>query len=432
MKSNEIMEILTDWNFWGEELDTGIERPELLKEMQRLLKINEILVVSGVRRSGKSTLVLQFCKSLIESGVRKEDILIVNLEDPRFKQLDLQLLNEIYETYLTQLNPSKEHYVVLDEVQVVKQWEKYARFLHENRKAHVIVTGSSSKLLSSEYATVLAGRHVDMQVYPLSFKEFLRFKGVDVKTNIEIISKRHQIKRLMQEYLKWGGFPKPTLLKKEKEKRDELYGYFRDIMMKDVAMRYKVEDIGKLEELAKYYLSNIASLQSFNNIKKFLGISLDSVERFSTYFSNAYLLFFVKKFSYSVKQQILNPRKVYCIDTGLRKVAGFVFMEDLGKLMENTVFVELMRKGKQVFYWKNKGEVDFVIKGDKKVEELIQVCYDVEDPKTKEREVNALLEAMKFFKLRTGIIVTWDYEDEERINGKKISYIPIWEWLLQP
>jgi len=432
MKSNEIMEILTDWNFWGEELDTGIERPELLKEMQRLLKINEILVVSGVRRSGKSTLVLQFCKSLIESGVRKEDILIVNLEDPRFKQLDLQLLNEIYETYLTQLNPSKGHYVVLDEVQVVKQWEKYARFLHENRKAHVIVTGSSSKLLSSEYATVLAGRHVDMQVYPLSFKEFLRFKGVDIKTNIEIISKRHQIKRLMQEYLKWGGFPKPTLLKKEKEKKDELYGYFRDIMTKDVAMRYKVEDIGKLEELAKYYLSNIASLQSFNNIKKFLDISLDSVERFSTYFSNAYLLFFVKKFSYSVKQQILNPRKVYCIDTGLRKVAGFVFMEDLGKLMENTVFVELMRKGKQVFYWKNKGEVDFVIKGDKKVEKLIQVCYDAEDPKTKEREVNALLEAMKFFKLRTGVIVTWDYEDEERINGKKISYIPIWKWLLQP
>jgi predicted AAA+ superfamily ATPase len=98
--------------------------------------------------------------------------------------------------------------------------------------------------------------------------------------------------------------------------------------------------------------------------------------------------------------------------------------------MENTVFVELMRKGKQVFYWKNKGEVDFVIKGDKKVEELIQVCYDVEDPKTKEREVKALLEAMKFFRLRTGIIVTWDYEDEERINGKKISYIPIWKWLL--
>jgi predicted AAA+ superfamily ATPase len=236
----------------------------------------------------------------------------------------------------------------------------------------------------------------------------------------------------MQEYLKWGGFPKPTLLKKEKDKKEELYGYFRDIMMKDVAMRYKVEYIEKLEELAKYYLSNIASLQSFNNIKKFLDISLDSVERFSTYFSNAYLLFFVKKFSYSVKQQILNPRKVYCIDTGLRKVAGFVFMEDLGKLMENTVFVELMRKGKQVFYWKNKGEVDFVIKGDKKVEKLIQVCYDVEDPKTKEREVKALLEAMKFFKLTTGIIVTWDYEDEERINGKKISYIPIWKWLIQP
>jgi len=430
MRSTEIMEILVDWNFWRRELDTGIERPELIKEMQRLSKINEIVVVSGARRSGKSTLILQFCKSLIQSEVRKENILIVNLEDPRFKNLDLQLLNEIYETYLTELNPNKEHYVVLDEVQVVDQWERYARFLHENKKIHVIVTGSSSKLLSSEYSTVLAGRHVDMQVYPLSFKEFLKFKGIDIRENMDVISKRHEIKRQMQEYIKWGGFPKPTLLKEEQEKREVLAGYFKDIITKDVAMRYKIKEIGKLEELARYYISNTASLQSFNKIKNILNISLDTVERFSKYFSDAYLLFFVKKFSFSEKEQILNPRKVYCIDTGLRNAAGFVFTEDAGKLMENVAFVELKRRGKEIFYWKNKGEVDFVIKEGMKIKELIQVCYDIENSETKKREINALLEAMERFKLKNGMVLTWDYDGEEKVKGKKIRYIPLWKWLL--
>jgi len=431
MKSSEIMEILLDWNFWKKEIDVGIERTYLINEIQRLSRIGEILVISGVRRSGKSTLILQFCKSLIQSGVAKENILIVNFEDPRFTSLDLTLLNKIYECYLTELNPKKEHYVVLDEVQVVSQWEKFARFLRENKKAHVIITGSSSKLLSSEYATVLAGRHVDMEVYPLSFKEFLRFNGIEIKGDLDIISRRHEIKRLIGEYLKWGGFPKPTLLKEERDKKELLANYFRDIITKDIAMRYKIKDIEKLEGLAKYYLSNIASLQSFNKIKNILNISIDTVERFSRYLSEAYLLFFVKKFSFSEKEQIANPKKVYCIDTGLRNAVGFTFMENLGKLMENAVFLELKKRGKEIFYWKGKGEVDFVIKEGTKIKELIQVCYDIEKEETKKREIDALVEAMEFFKLNNGKIITWDFEGEEKIGKMKIVFIPIWKWLLQ-
>ncbi len=430
MKSSEIMEILLDWNFWKKDIDAGIERSGLISGITRLSKMNEITVVSGVRRSGKSTMLLQFCKSLMRQGLRKEDILIVNFEDPRFKNIDLELLNNIYETYLTELSPKKEHYVILDEVQAVRQWEKFARFLHESKKAHVFLTGSSSKLLSSEYATVLAGRHVDMEVYPLSFYEFLKFKGVEIKEKIEIISKRHEIKRLVSEYLKWGGFPKPTLLQNGQDKKELLNSYFRDIITKDIAMRYKIKNIGKLEELAKYYLSNISSLQSFNKIKNMLSISIDTVERFSRYFSDAYLIFFVKKFSFSEKEQILNPRKVYCTDTGLRNAVSFVFMENIGRLMENAVFTELKRQGKEVFYWKGKKEIDFLIKEDLKVRRLIQVCYDIEDKETKKRETEALLEGMKEFRLKEGLIITWDYEGGEGINGKKIIYIPLWKWLL--
>lgn len=431
MKASEIMEILLDWNFWKKEIDTGIERAELISRIKRLSGMNEITVVSGVRRSGKSTMLLQFCKSIMGRGTRKEDILIVNFEDPRFKSLDIELLNKIYETYLTELNPNEEHYVVLDEVQVVNQWEKFARFLHESKRAHIFLTGSSSKLLSSEYATVLAGRHVDMDVHPLSFREFLSFKGVLLKDKTDIISKRHEIKRLITEYLKWGGFPKPTLLEKEQDKKELLNSYFRDITIKDIAMRHKIKDIGKLEELAKYFLSNVSSLQSFNKIKNMLGISIDTVERFSRYFSDAYMVFFVKKFSFSEKEQILNPKKVYCIDTGLRNAVSFVFMENLGRLMENAVFLELKRWGKEIFYWKGRKEIDFLVKEDLKVKRLIQVCYDIEDKEAKKRETEALLEGMKEFKLKDGLIVTWDYEGEEKINGKKIVCTPLWKWLLE-
>ncbi len=431
MQPSEIMEVLLDWNFWKKDIDTGIERAEVVERLARLARIGEITVVSGARRSGKSTSILQFCRFLFGRGVRKEDVLIVNFEDPRLKDLGIGLLNRIYETYLTEMNPGKEQYVVLDEVQVVDGWERFARLLHENKKAHVFLTGSSSKLLGSEYATVLAGRHVDMEVYPLGFREFLAFRGVILKDGADVMSRRHEIKRLMSEYLKWGGFPKPTLLGKEDDKKELLNSYFRDIMIKDVAMRHRIKDIVKLEELARYYLSNVASMQSFNKIKNVLGISIDTVERFSRYFSEAYLVFFVKRFSYSEKEQILNPRKVYCIDTGMRNAASFVFMENTGRLMENAVFIELRRRGKEVFYWKGDAEIDLVVKEGKDVSRLIQVCYDIENDSARKREVAALSEAMEKFNLRNGLVITWDFEGEDRIKEGKIAYKPLWKWLLE-
>lgn len=431
MNRDDIAKILTDWNFWGNYKDKSIERPYYLDRLESYISTKEIVVIKGVRRSGKSTIISQFIKRLIEKGIPPKNTLIINLEDPRFRSLDLDVLNRIYEFYLEELLPDEKHYIVLDEVQEIKGWEKFARFLNEAKGVNVIVTGSSSKLMSEEYATLLSGRHVDIEIFPLSFKEFLIFKGIILETDIEKMRLRHKIRNLLKQYIEFGGFPKAVLVN-EDEKRVIMEGYFRDILLKDIQKRFKIRETAKMEELAKYYLTNISTIQPFNRVKGVVGLSLDSVERFSNYFSIANLFFFIPKFSFSRKEQILNPRKVYSVDIGLRNAIGFRFTEDFGRAIENIVLLELMRRGFNVFYWKSQTqkEVDFVLKGKLNVEHLIQVCFRIEDKKTKEREMSALIEAVRFTKCKSLSIITDDYKAEERIKKIKIQFIPLWEWLL--
>jgi len=434
MEKNEIFEILLDWNYWGNYKDNSKERPEYLRKIRELVKTKEIVVVKGVRRSGKSTIIAQFIRKLIEEKkVRAEDTLIVNFEDPRFYELNLSVFNQIYDTYLEKMQADPA-YVVLDEVQEVDGWEKFARFLHEAKKVNVIVTGSSSKLLSEEYSTLLSGRHVDSEVFPLSFREYLSFKGLRVESEVEKIKERYRIKGILREYMEYGGFPKVCLVD-QREKRTILQSYFNDIVIKDVQRRFNVKEVDKLEQLAKYYLANTSALHSFNKIKNILNISLDSVERFSRYLSIARLFFFIPKFSFSLKEQILNPKKVYCIDVGLRNVVGFKFSSDIGKIAENIVFLSIIEKEAEsnVFYWKDaKHEVDFLIKGKRnKISSLIQVCWDVNKEETKKREVGSLIEASKEFGCNNLFVITEDYEKEETVSGKKIQFIPLWKWLLR-
>ena len=433
MEKSEILDVLNDWNFWRKDIDVGIRREEIVNKIKELSKAKEISVITGIRRCGKSTSLLQFCKDLINSGVKKEDILIINFEDPRLRNLNLDLLNKMYEIYLTELSPSSKHYVILDEIQIIDGWEKFARFLHENKKISVFVTGSSSKLLSSEYSTVLAGRHLDLEIKPLSFREYLFFKKIGVKNALDISQKRHEIKRAFGDYLKEGGFPKVTLANNEKDKKSLLEVYFRDIIIKDIVERYNIKEINKLNELTKYYLANVSTLQSFNNIKNVLKLNLDTVERFSYYLSSVFLLNFMKKFSYSEKEQILNPKKVYCADNGLRNSVAFVFSEDYGRLAENIVFNELNKKDVELYYWKSQKqeEVDFLVKKKQKIIKAIQVCWNIEKQGTREREVRILVKACKELKLKEGLILTEDVSLSEAIEGIKISFQPIWRWLLE-
>ena len=190
-----------------------------------------------------------------------------------------------------------------------------------------------------------------------------------------------------------------------------------------------------MEELAKYYLTNISTLQSFNRARKWLNLSLDTVKRYSKYFAIARLIFFVPKFSFSMKEQILNPKKVYCMDTGLRNIVSFKFSEDLGRIAENVVFLNLLfrNRDKEIYYWKDHTgkEVDFVVKEGLKVKELIQVCWGIEEEKTERREVRALIKAMEEFKLNQGLVITEDIDKEEEVDGKRIVYKPLREWLLE-
>ena len=433
MRKDEILRILVDWNYWGNYRDESVERVRYIEKLNHLLKTGEIIVIKGVRRSGKSTLMLQFIR---KSGLDEKNTLVVNFEDPRFRNPNLELLDRIYEVYQEELQPDEGHYVILDEVQEVEGWEKFARFLHEAKKVQVFITGSSSKLLSEEYSTLLAGRHVDMEIFPLCFTEFLEFKGVSIRSRIEMIKFRHRIRKLLDEYLEFGGFPKVVLIEEDKGKEELLNNYFRDILIKDVQRRFKVRETVKLEELAKYYLTNISTLQSFNRARKWLDLSLDTVERYSKYFAIARLLFFVPKFSFSLKEQILNPKKVYCMDPGLRNIVSFKFSEDSGRIAENVVFLNLLFRNRnsdrEIYYWRDKRgrEVDFVLKRGLKIERLIQVTYVSGEEEVDVREKKALLKASEELNCEDMQVITRDYEAEEDFKGKKIKFRPLWKWLV--
>ena len=435
MNKNEIIEILQDWNFWKKDLEAGIERSVYLNKLKGFLKTGQIVTITGARRAGKSFLMRQLIRSLISNGVNRGNILMVNFEDPRFTELDTKTLQKTYEVYLEFLNPKGEIFIFLDEVQEVSEWERWVRTIHELNKARLVISGSNAKLLSRELSTLLTGRHIDLVVFPLSFKEYLAFNGIDLKDRLDFVSKRVEIEGFFRKYLEWGSFPEVVLL--SSEKKQILLHYFEDIINKDLIRRHRIRKSERLNSLAKFYLTNISFSITFSSLEKFLNISADTVEKFSRWLEDAYLLFFLKRFSFKVKEQEKSPRKVYAIDTGLANTIGFRFSQNLGRLAENIVFLELVRRraleknGLELYYWKDPQhrEVDFVVKEGLGVTQVLQVCWELNRPETKIREIKALLKGMEELKLTEGFVITQDLEKEENIAGKEIRYVPLWKWL---
>lgn len=426
MEKEEIIEVLSGWNFWKKDHDTGIPRNGYLDKLERLAATGQVVAITGVRRSGKSTLMKQFVKRQIEAGRDRNSFLYINFEEPKFAgMLSLEFLETVHDAYTEIVKPKETPCLLLDEVQNLPRWERFVRGLHEKREAQVLVSGSTSKLFSEGLAKLLTGRWLELKTYPLDFTEFLGFNGLKLSGRLDILSKRVKIKQMLRQYLEFGGFPLVVL---NNEKEEILSRYFEDIIGRDVAERNKVRKTEKLKALARHYLTSFSSSISYRKIAKFIGLSLDSVERFSASMQDAYLILFVPKFSYSLKEQQVNPKKVYCVDSGLINAAGFRFSQNIGRLYENTVFAMLNRKGKEVYYYKGKGECDFVIKEGRKVSQAIQVSYQLGE--NKEREVRGLLEAMEAFKLSEGLIVTEGFEGQETQRGKKVKYTPLWKWLI--
>ncbi|MCK5109342.1 MAG: ATP-binding protein [Methanosarcinales archaeon] len=428
----DIMHILADWNLWW---DTS-EVPEILlgrergksEELIDLLGLREIKIVTGVRRSGKTTLLYQVIDHLLKSGVSPENILFINFEDAALAHY---APDEIYESYLALLNPTLGNFVFIDEAQRKRGWEHWIRKMYDLKHAvNFFVSGSSADLLKKEYSTLLTGRNISMDVFPMSFCEFLDFSDVRVKST-EIVGTEMRSKVLfsLKKYLEWGGFPEVFFVD-EKYKRRLLNQYFEDIIYKDIVDRYGTNP-GKTRELGVYLLTNIANLVSKRNVRNALGFGLDTISNYIAYMTEAYLLYAVPIYSPSLKVQSANPKKIYCIDTGLRNAVSFKFSADIGRLAENAVFVELKRRAKEVFYWKSAArEVDFVVRTGLRIEEAIQVCWNLDSERTRKRETRALYSAMEAFNLDSGIVITEDMEDVEEVNGKQIFFVPIWKWFL--
>jgi hypothetical protein len=435
MKKEEILEILEEWNFWKKEIETGIIRSNYLKKMKNFLQNNMIIALIGVRRAGKSFIMKQLAKNLISNGINAKDILIVNFEDRRFTDLSLEFLDRIFETYLEFVKPNSKPYIFLDEIHKVEKWEKWVRTFQELQKGKILISGSTANLLKSELANLLTGRHLDLIVFPLDFKEFLSFKNLEIKDLLDIINKKIEIKSFMREYCEFGGFPEVVL---SVNKKEILLSYFEDIITKDIVLRYKVKKVKELTNLARFYLTNISNLITYTSLENSLGITADTIEKFSRYMEESFLIFFVNKFSKKIKEVEKSPRKIYCIDVGLSNAVGLRFSENIGRIIENLVAIALKKQSLQdpnieIFYWKDyqQNEVDFVIKEGLEIKQLIQVTYASGKDEIEKREIKALLKASELLKCEDLLIITWDLEDEMKANNKIINCLPLWKWLLE-
>ena len=442
LEGTELLSEISALNFWGRTQDIGYTRAAHLDDLERLTKAkNKVIAITGIRRCGKTYLAKQFLKRMIRHGASAEQTLYVNFEDPVLGQyLQLPLLEKIYDAFLSTVNRKRGHsFIVLDEVQNIPGWEKWIRIMIEKKEdVTLIVTGSSSKLLSSELATVLTGRTLELKLYPFSFSEIVRMKGFEGRLEQEIAIHAKDIKPLLLDYLTYGGFPEVVLEDDETLKWRILKGYFEGILFRDIVFRHAVKDSYRAKVLAEISLERFSSLQSANRLRNELSsivrtkVSPNQVVDLLNFFDESHITFRIPVFSHRIKDRNLYPKKVYCEDSGLVNAVRPKHMETFGRLYENAVACELLREDKEVFYWKDPSgcEADFLIFEGQRVKDIINVSFDVSDPLTMKRELRGLEKAMDEFGLKGATVVTAEFEGVKTIHGKKVKFIPLWKWLL--
>jgi len=411
---------------------TELVKREIQKDIAPLLNQREIIIITGVRRGGKSSLMRLISNDLIEKyDILQDNILYLNFEDERFTYFDINDFEQVYEIFLELYHPVGRKCFFLDEIQNVKGWEKWLNRLYEFEDLKIFITGSNATLLSSEIATALTGRNRQLIVYPFSFNEFLSLRNYSItEKDFYLREKRIEIKRLFDEYLKLGGFPEVLKI----SDNTLLEQYLKDIIYRDVIARYSIRNIKEIKELTLFLASNIGTIQSYNNLREMINVkSLNTIKNYLEMLENVFLFFKIDLFSFSVKKQIYNPSKIYSVDSALSNAIAFKFSENIGHIYENIVFIELQRRNKEVFYWKSKRgrEVDFVIKSGLKIDEAIQVCFSFTDKKTRDRELESLLSAKNELNVDNLVMITEDEKGEEVIDGATVRIIPLWKWLLQ-
>ncbi|GBE20039.1 MAG TPA: ATP-binding protein [Candidatus Pacearchaeota archaeon] len=403
-----------------EKEDEFVER-DLLKDILNFIEDRRILIISGIRRCGKSTILKEIMRILKE---KNKSYCYVNFEDEKFLDFNAREFEDLNEVLIEVYGESK--YYFFDEIQNIDKFETFVRRLQDEGKK-IIITGSNSRLLSKEFGTRLTGRYKLFEIYPFSFREFLMFNKIKIKKeDLPLTETKVKIKKLFGRYTSLGGFPE--YLKNKDE--DYIKTIYENILYKDIIARYSIKKQKTIKELVNMLTTNISSQFTYNSLKNTLKLSNSiTVKEYISYLNNSYLFFEIQKFYYSLKKQLNSPRKIYLIDSSFFNILGFNFSPNKGRILENIVFIELMREGKEIFYYSNKGECDFVIKKGAKITQAIQVCYNL-DNKNKDREINGLMESISKFNLKEGLILTHDQEDEIKVNSKKIKIIPVWKWLL--
>jgi predicted AAA+ superfamily ATPase len=412
MDKNKLRQVIIDQQELFRKTEDLIDR-----DIDLNLKGSEIVIISGIRRCGKS--------SLLKLISRKVDgnKLYLNFDDIRLTDFNTDNFEDVQSIAIELLDKGKITYF-LDEIQNIGHWERWVNNLY-SQNIKVFITGSNSNLLSSEISSYLTGRNKVIQLFPFSFSEYLRLKNVEVSkqmtsTQISAVFKH------FKDYMDMGGFPLVI-------RNDDLQlskQYFEDILNKDVLNRYQIKQIKEIKDLLLYLLSNIGKPYSYSTLKEVTRIkSLSTIKNYIDYFRNVFLLYTLERFDYSVAKQKVSSSKPYSGDNSFLKTIAFNFTENKGKRLENLVFLQLLRKNKETYYHLDKKECDFVVKEGLKIAEAIQVCLDISNPETKKREIEGLQGAMTKYKLKEGLILTMEHE--ETIKAKNITIKPVWKWLLE-
>lgn len=417
METGKLKEIVLD------QQDVFNKKTDLIArdiELTKYISSSLVVVISGIRRCGKSSL-LYLIKE--EMKLKEGDYLYFNFDDERITN-DISILDQLYNIHLELYD--REPVLFFDEIQNISGWEKFINRMFE-KNIKVFVTGSNAKLLSSEISTSLTGRNKVIELTPFSFKEFLVLSGNKYDLKKINSTSKNKIKKDFDFYFKKGGFP---LVDKEDD-LELINSYFQDILYRDIIARFKLTQTEEIKQIGIYFMSNIGKLFSYSTLKNISGVkSSSSIKAYLDYYSQTYLFFYLKKFDFSIKKQILNPKKVYVIDQAFATRIGFNFSENKGRILENIVFLELKRRSKEVYYHQGKNECDFIIKDALEINEAIQVCYFI-NPNNENREIQGLLEAMKKYDLKNGLILTYEQEYFFETESLSINVIPVWKWLLE-
>ncbi|NQT67033.1 MAG: ATP-binding protein [Actinobacteria bacterium] len=427
MRKDIIKNLITDFH------EKGIPpvKPRLLE-----ISVNskKIIALTGVRRSGKTFQLYNVMNRLIKQKIKLKNILYFNFEDERIDE-NTFVLNNIIESY-QELYPEinlGNCYFLFDEIQNIDGWEKFVRRIYEQISKNIFVTGSNSKMLSREISTSLRGRSMNYEIYPLNFEEYLNFLGIEI--NFNSTRSNSAIINTFEKFLSGGGFPE--LISVDSKIKDRvLQEYFNVMIFRDLIERYDITQTAILKYFCKRVIGNSSKEFSVNKIYNEIKsqgykISKDTIYEFQNYVESIYLAFFIPKYSHSIVKQEFSKKKVYSIDNGLAASVDAFFIKNKGTALENLVFLELIKSGKKVVYYSNNFECDFLLMENEKVCEAIQVCFDINDSDTKNREEKGLINVCREFQLKRGLILTIYDEQKYTVNGITIEIIPVYKYILK-